>query len=176
MSTANDIIDALKLEPHIEGGFYRRVFKSVETILLQALPSRYTEDHKFAGSIYYLLTRTTCSKMHRLKSDETYHFYKGASVELLVLYPNGDSQIVVLGSDILNGEVPQFTVPHGTWQGSRIKPESKSVPNEPVDRFDYALMGTTVYPAFEYSDFEFGDKQYLIENYQTHKALIEVLS
>jgi predicted cupin superfamily sugar epimerase len=173
MSTASDIINVLKLEPHIEGGFYRRMFKSAETILLPALPSRYTEDHKFASSIYYLLTRTTCSKMHRLKSDETYHFYLGASVELLVLYPNGDSQVVLLGSNILSGEVPQFTVPQGSWQGSRIKTHANDRTEE---HFDFTLMGTTVYPAFEYSDFEFGDKNSLIESYPEHRDLIELLS
>jgi predicted cupin superfamily sugar epimerase len=73
--------------------------------------------------------------MHRLKSDEIFHFYLGNPVEMLQLYPDGTGITITIGADIGAGMQPQVLVPTGTWQGARLKPGGK-----------FALLGTTVSP------------------------------
>ena len=75
--------------------------------------------------------------MHQLKSDEIYHFYLGDPVEMLLLYPDGNCEKIILGQNILEDNHVQFVVPKGVWQGSRLLPGG-----------NYALLGTTVSPRF----------------------------
>ena len=80
--------------------------------------------------------------MHVLDSDEIFHFYLGDPVEMLQLYPDGRSAIVVLGQELLAGQQVQVLVPAGVWQGTRLLGESK-----------FALLGCTVVPGFDYADY-----------------------
>ena len=109
-----------------------------------------------------MLTPQTFSAIHRLQSDEIFHFYLGDPVEMLQLYPDGSGKIFLIGTDILNGYMPQVIVPKGVWQGSRLIPGGS-----------FALMGTTVSPGFEYSDYETGDRGFLLEKYpELNKKII----
>ena len=100
--------------------------------------------------------------MHRLKSDEVFHFYLGDPVTMLLLGPQGTSQIVTLGNDILYGQKLQQMIPRGTWQGCCLKGDGK-----------VALMGTTVAPGFEFDDYEHAvEKNELLEMYPQQKELI----
>ena len=72
--------------------------------------------------IYYLLEPDTFSEMHRLRSDEIFHHYAGAALEMLQLFPSGRTERVVIGKDIASGQRPQGVVPKGVWQGSRLLP------------------------------------------------------
>lgn len=103
--------------------------------------------------------------MHRLLSDEVFHFYLGDPVMMLLLYPNGSSNIVFLGNNILAGQRIQMTIPNGVWQGCSL-----------VEGGEFALMGTTVSPAFEFEDFETGKRKELIEQFPQHKGIIESLT
>ena len=140
------IIDLLNLEPlPIEGGYFKRTYISEDVFPTKHLPGRYPSlDYKsFCSAIYFLLTADTYSKIHRLPTDEIFHFYLGDPVEMLLLHENGDGQVVHIGNDLLNGYHPQFIVPKGTWQGSRLMSGGR-----------FALLGTTMSPAFDYADFE----------------------
>ncbi len=108
-----------------------------------ALPSRYGGARAAGTAIYYLLTPDTFSAMHRLASDEIFHFYLGDPVEMLHLHPDGTHQVLVIGPDLEAGQRPQVIVPRHTWQGARLIPGGR-----------YALLGTTVAPAFDYTDYE----------------------
>ncbi len=156
----------LNLTPLVEeGGFYAETYRSEEPIPKDALPHRYDGNRCFLTAIYYLLTPESCSVIHRLQSDEIFHFYLGDPVEMLQLYPDGSGKVVVLGNDILNGMEPQVLVRRGAWQGSRIIAGGK-----------FALLGTTVSPGFDYSDFETGDRKLLLESYPEFRDLIDTLS
>ncbi len=109
---ARDIIDHLGLVPlPWEGGWYAETWRSEIEIPRTALGSDYDGPRKAGTAIYYLLTPDTVSKMHRLPSAETFHFYFGDPVEMLLLYPDARSDIVTYGRDILDRECVQFTVP-----------------------------------------------------------------
>lgn len=147
-----------------EGGYFAETYRSVETIPQAALPDRYKQARSFGTAIYYLLTPDTFSAMHRLLTDEVYHFYLGDPVEMLQLGPSGLGRVVRLGPDILNGMQLQVVVPAGVWQGSRLAPGGS-----------WALLGTTMAPGFEPADFEIGSRPALLEAYPQYRDLIVCL-
>jgi predicted cupin superfamily sugar epimerase len=162
MLSAQDIIDKLGLKAHPEeGGFYRETYLSTEIIPVEVLPDRYSSGRAFGTAIYYLLTPETYSRMHRLQSDEIFHFYLGDPVIMLLLHPDGTSREITLGSDISSGQQLQVVIPRNTWQGSCL-----------TSGGGFALMGTTVAPGFDFTDFEAGQKDDLIAQYPQKKGLI----
>lgn len=159
---ASEVIESLGLKPlPVEGGFYRETYRSDEMILSNTLPERYNINKCFCTAIYYLLTPETFSLLHRLPTDEIYHFYLGDPVVMLLLYPEGGSEIRILGPNIGKGEQVQVIVPKGTWQGLFLSENGR-----------FGLMGTTMAPGFDFSDFEAGNRQALIEKYPERKDLI----
>ena len=166
MATADQIITFLNLKPHPEeGGFFTETYRSSETIPEDSLPSRYNGIRCFGTAIYYLLTSEAFSAMHRLQSDEIFHFYLGDPIEMLQLWPDGSGRVVILGSDILDGMQPQVIVPKGVWQGARLLSGGK-----------FALLGTTVSPGFEFADYESCRRDELVDSYPQFRELIIALS
>ena len=164
--SANDIIELLDLKPlPLEGGYYRETYRSNETIAHEALPERFRSDRSLSTAIHYLLTPETRSDLHRLPSDEMFHFYLGDPVTMVQLYPDGGSSILKLGSDLSAGHLPQVVVPSGVWQGSFL-----------VEGGRYALMGATAAPGFEFDDYEAGDREQLIKQYPDRSELITLLT
>ena len=162
MINAEQIKSLLRLEPHpSEGGYFREIYRSKEVFLAGALPERYKGTRSFSTAIYYLLTPNTFSAIHRLKSDEIFHFYLGDPVEMLQLYPGGKGTTVTIGTDIQAGMLPQVVVPMGTWQGAKLKPGG-----------NFALMGTTVSPGFDFNDYEDGNRESLIKLYPGFRSHI----
>jgi predicted cupin superfamily sugar epimerase len=164
MLTADKIITLFNLKPHPEGGFFVETYRSAEAISEKSLPSRYKDVRSLGTAIYYLLTPETFSAMHRLQSDEMFHFYLGDPVEMLQLWPDGLGRVVILGSDILNGMQPQVVVPRGVWQGARLLKDGR-----------FALLGTTVSPGFEFADYESGRRDELVRSYPQFQDLITAL-
>jgi uncharacterized protein len=166
MLTADQIITLFNLKPHPEeGGYFVETYRSSETISEKALTSRYKGVRSFGTAIYYLLTPETISAMHRLQSDEIFHFYLGDPVEMLQLWPDGSGRVLILGSDILNGMQPQVAIPRGIWQGARLIKDGK-----------FALLGTTVSPGFEFADYESGHRDELVKSYPKFRELIIALT
>lgn len=162
MATAEEIIRFLGMVPlPDEGGFYVETYRCKDKITRAYLPDRYTGDRNFATAILYLLTPDTFSILHRVKSDEIFHFYMGDPVTMLLLHPDGSSKIVTLGQDIFHGQLVQVIVPRGTWQGCFLNQGGK-----------FALMGTTVAPGFEVDDFELAKSKQLLEKYPSQRDLI----
>lgn len=165
--TTEQVIELLRLEPlPVEGGYYCQTYRADETLDAAVLPERYGGSRAYGGAIYYLLHGDSFSALHCLLTDEIYHFYLGRPVEMLLLYPDGHDEIVRLGTDLAAGERVQVVVPRGVWQGSRL-----------VDGADgFALLGTTMAPAYEQADFELGDRAALIEGYPQRTDLIRALT
>ena len=145
-----------------EGGFYRETYRSSETISHSALPPRYTAEKAFGTAIYYLITTDTFSLLHRLPSDEVFHFYLGDPITMLQLHPDGSCETIILGNNIREGHCLQYAVPKGTWQGLML-----------IDGGHFALLGTTMAPAFDFLDFEPGKREDLIKMYPDYSHIIE---
>jgi uncharacterized protein len=148
-----------------EGGFYAESYRSEEKSGAGCLPGRYRGERRFGTAIYFLLTRETFSALHRLASDEVYHFYLGDPVELLCLREDGSGEVVTMGTDLNAGMRPQITVPRGAWQGSRVRPGG-----------EFALLGTTMAPGFEFADFELANLALLLERYPKFSEMIRELT
>ena len=120
VGAAAKLIEQLKMEKiPVEGCWFAVTYTSTIKLAGDALPERYGSPRPAGGAIYALVTREDFSGMHRLKTDEIWHFYAGDPIELLLLQPDGRSEVVSLGSDVLAGQQPQFTVPAGAWMGAR---------------------------------------------------------
>lgn len=160
------LINHYNLLPHPEGGFYRQTYAASEQIQRDALPERFDGSRSFSTAIYFLLPIGNFSAFHRIKSDEVWHFYEGCVLHIHVIHPNGDYECLKLGSDIINGESYQLVVPANAWFAS-----------EPVgDTGSFALVGCTVAPGFDFSDFELAEVEKLVEQYPSHELLIKRLS
>lgn len=166
--TLEKIMEHFNMQPlPVEGGFFTRNYLSPEVIPHSALPDRYTGDKPFGTAILYLLTPDPdCfSALHVLPTDEIYHFYMGDPVEMLHLHPDGSSERVIMGQDILSGQHIQYTARRGVWQGSRLIPGG-----------DFALLGTTMAPGFTDGDYLGGDRDELAARYPEHEELICALT
>jgi predicted cupin superfamily sugar epimerase len=166
MLTPERVIELLGLEPlPVEGGYFRQTYRAAELIAADALPERYHEAKPFGSAIYYFLHRDHFSALHRLRTDEVYHFYLGDPVELLLLSPDGSSELIVLGRDLEAGQRVQMVAPRKVWQGSRLAPGGQ-----------FALLGTTMAPAFDPSDFELAERDTLIQQFPERAVLIRALT
>jgi predicted cupin superfamily sugar epimerase len=157
-------IDRLGLQPHPEGGYYRETYRSSQRLLGCCL-FQHEGSRVAATAIYFLLPGEQFSALHRLRSDEIWHFYAGSPLTIHVIDPQGNLSQLKLGKDIENGESFQVVVPAGCWFGATV--------DEPDG---YTLVGCTVAPGFEFEDFELGSRQQLIEQYPQHRELIERLT
>jgi predicted cupin superfamily sugar epimerase len=165
MPTAQELITLLKLQPHPkEGGFFRETYRAGDRFAAVQLPARYGAERSAATAIYYLLTPDTCSVLHRLASDEIFHFYLGSPVRMLQLDPGGGKEIL-LGQNILAGHQVQVLAPRGVWQGSLLEPGG-----------DFALLGCTVAPGFDYADYEHGQRGELVAQFPQHAEMIRRLT
>lgn len=156
------LIRALRLQPHpVEGGFFRETWRSVELFT----PAGYPGPRSVGTAIYYLLKPGHVSELHVLPGDEVFHFYLGSPVQMLQLGPDGSSMTVVLGSDVLAGQVPQCVVPRGVWQGTRLLGDD-----------GFALLGATMAPGFDYADYVGASREELIAKWPLAADEIERLT
>jgi predicted cupin superfamily sugar epimerase len=165
VNTAAYWIKKLRLERHPEGGYYKEAYRSPEVIPRKALPRRYGGPRVFSTSIFYLLKGDEVSYFHRLRSDETWHFYSGFCLSVYVLSPAGKLTRIRLGRNSEAGEVFQAVVPAGHWFGAAVG-----------RRNSYSLVGCTVAPGFDFSDFELGRRDELLGLYPRHQGIIRRLA
>lgn len=159
--TAEEIIKIFALKPlPDEGGFYTETYRAKEKI--NDLPAGYEGARNFSTAILYLITPQSFSKLHRVKSDEIFHFYLGDAVEMLKIADGGKTETIVLGTDLLKNQKPQVVVPKNVWQGTRL-----------IEGGKFALLGCTVSPGFEFSDYQHGDRKLLIKQFPHLKQIIE---
>lgn len=163
-----ELLSLFSLEPlEQEGGLYKVSYTSDEVLPESHLPDRYAGKRPFHTAIYYLLTgeKDSFSALHRLKTDEVWHFYLGDPARLVLLHPSGRGETVILGHDVVKGEKLQYCIPRGTWQGCSL-----------LLGGEYALMGTTMAPGFDPDDFEIGVFKELVTQYPDHEAMIASLT
>lgn len=124
-------------------------------------------EHKPVGTAIIALVTDdpdSYSDMHKLPTDEVWHFYLGDPIELLVLHPDGTDELRVMGHDVLAGQLVQTVVPADSWMGARVKPGGQ-----------YGLFGTTMAPGFTPDDFVPADVDVLQDQFPHHASLIRSL-
>ncbi len=155
--TADQVIGTLGLAPHPEGGFYRETFRAPASV-----SAPFANVSRAASTaIYFLLRAGDFSAFHSVRSDEVWHHYLGATLELHTIDPAGTHERVELGSNLLNGELPQWVVPAGSLQAARIIGEG------------FGLFGCTVAPGFDFADFGMPERDELCARFPALTLLIE---
>lgn len=162
-ANANDVIKALQLQPHAEGGYFRRTFQADQRAMLETAGGpRY-----LMTSIYYLLTeQSPVGQFHFNQSDILHFFHLGDPIEYSLIFADGSLRTLIMGSDILAGQQLQLHVPGGIWKASRLL-------NGPSGS---GLISETVSPGFDFADMQMGERRKLIAQYPQHQALIERLT
>jgi hypothetical protein len=160
-------IERLALQPHPEGGYYRRTYTAEDTLAASALPERFGGARPASTAIHFLLPAGEVSALHRMQSDELWHFYAGDPLRVHMLHPDGRHESFLLGPDAEEGMVFQAVVPHGVWFGAELAGSPEK---------GYALVGNTVAPGFDFADFELAGRDELVARYPEHRALIRRLT
>ena len=161
MNEAEQIIRTLELEAHPEGGFFKEVYRSEGIIPNQVLPQNYTGDRNYVTSIYFLLTSDAFSAFHKINQEETWHFYKGSALMIHMINEAGMYSKALLGSSLQQDEHLQYTVPGGVWFAAEV-----------LEKNSFALVGCTVAPGFDFSDFELANREVLKNEYPDHAEII----
>lgn len=153
-SAVSKLIEHYHLIPHFEGGYFRETYRSTGSF----------SDKSYSSAILYLLENGQKSRLHRIKSDEMWHYYTGNAPLELVMIENNRLKTIKLGHDIDQNQVVQAVVPAGVWFGAYIQKDG------------YALMGCTVSPGFDVVDYEVMPKTELDNSlYQLSKEDLEKL-
>ena len=151
-----EIIKKLNLQPHPEGGYYAETFRSDIEIECDFINK--TDSKRNASTcIYFLVTPGKCSRLHRIRSDEVWHFYLGGPLTVIELVDhdiNNPVRKTILGQNILEeNQVLQHVVKRDTWFGCY---------NENTE---FSLVGCSVAPGFDFKDFELASRQDLLSKY-----------
>lgn len=130
--TADEIITTLRLDPHPEGGWYRRTW----------VADAASGDRPSGTAIYYLLKRGERSHWHRVDAAEIWLYHAGAPLLLRAsASADGPAAGRLLGADLARGQAPQIIIPPGHWQAAESTGE-------------FTLVSCTVSPGFRFEGFE----------------------
>lgn len=157
----------LDLEPHPEGGFFKQTYGDENTVVFKDMPTR-----SASTMIYFLLTPSSFSRIHRLDAAEGWHHYAGSPIEIVELQEKG-AKVTRLGKNLSAGQRPQYMVKEDTWFGSLMADADHL--QDDGDGTKWSLVGCTVAPAFEWTKFELGDREKLLEEYGSCTSWIERL-
>ncbi len=161
----SEIIDQLQLLPHPEGGFFREMYRSTESIKNGHLAGNYDGDRNYSTAIYFLLTAEMFSAFHRIEQDELWFFHQGAPIELHTISPEGMHDVFIIGNDLAAGQHPQLTVPAKYWFAAKV-----------IDGGTGSLVSCTVAPGFDFRDFELPSRQKLTALFPQHAQIIEAFT
>jgi predicted cupin superfamily sugar epimerase len=157
----DELVRALQLEPHVEGGYFRRTFEASHRDKIdEGSGPRFT-----MTSIYYLLTEQSRIGHWHLNNSDILHFYHlGEPITYYLIYPDSRLETVVLGPDPSQGQVLQLAVEGGVWKASHLASGA------------YGLISEAVSPGFEYSDMQLGQRDMLLQQFPAHRQVIEQFS
>jgi predicted cupin superfamily sugar epimerase len=158
--TADEIKTLLKLEPKATCGFVRETFTSDLNIAPGGLPAPFQDGRALGSALYFMVTPEAPVKLHRIKNEQLYHYYLGDPIEVLLLRENGDSELVVVGPNIIGGHMLQLYIPGNTFHTARVTGKKR-----------WFLGASTEWPSVVPSeDVELGDAEQLAAKYPEASA------
>jgi len=161
MKSASYWVEKLGLLAHPEGGYYKEMYRS-ETV---AGFDGFTSERNLMTSIFFLLEAGDFSALHRIKSDELWHFYDGDPLEIVEIDAAGKLHTTTLGRQMEHGQTLFYVVKAGHWFGSR-----------PATGGQYALVGCTVAPGFDFLDFEMPPTSFFVDRFPEHRQTIATIT
>lgn len=156
----SDVIQTLQLEPHIEGGYFRRTFTASERYLKgDGLPQQIVRP--LMSSIFYMLTDDSpIGRMHRNRSAIMHYWHAGSALRYRLLKPDGELQHIELGPDLMRGQQLQMLVPGGWWKATEL-----------VDG-EFGLLSEAVCPGFDFADMQLANFADINATYPQHAAAL----
>ena len=162
---SKEIIDYLNLTPHPEGGYFKETYRSKQSIINSELWEGAKGSRNYSTGIYFMLENQQFSAFHKIRQDEMWHFYMGASILIHMINKEGEYKLITIGNKINKGEFFQYVIPANTWFASELK-----------DKKGFSLCGCTVSPGFDFNDFEMPSRKFLIEKFPKQKKIISRLT
>lgn len=152
MSRIHDLIDRYALQQHPEGGWFAETYRAGTMVDTPNGP------RSASTAILFLLPAGNSSHLHRIASDEVWHFHEGGP---LLIHELRDGEVHITR---LSADDPQHVVPAGTWFGARPAPGT-----------NYAFVGCTVAPGFDFADFELAGREALMSEGDWSRAAQDVI-
>ena len=164
MTDRQQLIQALNLEAHVEGGYFRQTYKAENGISIVTDNGERTT----MTSIFYLLTSDApIGHFHLNKSDIVHYFHTSDPIDYFLIDQNGKLSHEVMGPDVVNGHQLQLAVKGGTWKASRLNENGT---------YGYGLIGEAVAPGFEYQDMTLAQREIMCGHFPQHTDLIRKLT
>lgn len=142
------LVQALDMQPHPEGGWYKETWKAGFQIPQQVLGEAYSGPRHAATAVYFLLHPGEVSAWHTVLSDELWLWHSGSPIQLTLggtgEQPDAQEEII-LGMDVERGQRPQVLVPAKVWQTAKPLGDSPT------------LVTCIVAPGFHFDDFKLID-------------------
>ena len=180
MAAVQLLIDKFELLAHPEGGWYKETYRSETAVTTVGEPPA-VSSRSSSTAIYFLICPGNVSRLHRILSDEIWHFYLGSPLKVVEIGAEFPEQYkeTILGTDIANGQLVQYMVKRGTWFGCYPDEELSKVPGPgpavPTTEI-YSFVGCTVAPGFEFSDFELASRAQLLSEFPKAEEVIVKLT
>ena len=159
----DELVDALGLENHVEGGYFRRTYESGHRPMIETKGGK----RFLMTSIYYLLTESSpIGHFHLNKSDILHYHHKGDPIRYYLIQKDGTFETVILGQDVAAGQRLQLHVPGGVWKASELLQGTHG----------FGLISEAVSPGFDYEDMTLGTKAQLTDQFPEHASLFDELT
>lgn len=155
-------IEKLSLIPHREGGHFSEIYRCDESAIVKRVGEASDVKRNFSTAIYFLLRSGEMNALHRIKSDEVWHFYDGSPLIVYEIDPDGNLKENILGLNAEKGERPVIVIKAGNWFCAEL-----------METDSFTLAGCTVSPGFDFEDFELANRSELSESFPQHKEFIE---
>lgn len=162
---ADYYIQKLELTTHVEGGAFKEIYRSLTVIPKTSLSHEFHGDRNTSTAIYFLLKYKQISALHKIASDEMWHFYDGNPLCIYEITKEGILIKHVLGNNLDKGESFTCVIKAGSWFGSRCEVEN-----------GFSLVGCTVAPGFDFEDFVLANREELSKEYPQYAGLIHELT
>ncbi len=155
-------IEKLSLIPHREGGHFKEIYRCGESTLVKSVDTASGVLRNYSTAIYFLLRSGELNALHKIKSDEVWHFYDGSPLIVYEIDRAGKLKENILGLNVEKGESPVVVIEAGNWFCAEL-----------AETNSFTLAGCTVSPGFDFDDFELANKSELSERFPQHKEFIE---
>ena len=143
--SADRVRELLKLEANQTCGFVRVSYVSEQKL---------SAERPVGSALYFMVTQEAPVRLHRIRNDQLYHYYRGDPLEVLLLKLDGTAEKVIVGPDLAAGQHVQFFIPGGTFHTARV-----------IGRRQWFLGGSTEWPGVIPADVEIGDAEVLAKKY-----------
>jgi uncharacterized protein len=165
MYTAEYFIDKLGLEAHIEGGYFKEIYRNSFEISSEGFSHALEGKRSLSTTIYFLLKSGQVSKFHQLKSDEIWFYHYGCPILIHMIDENGDYKCVRLGLHLEAVEMPQILIPANVIFGA-----------EPLNDNSFSLVSCMVSPGFDFRDFKLFEANELSLMFPKYLEIIQKLN